>query len=107
MYLCSNFHRRPEIVIEPGETSETRFHIDTDPLGMIGGFRVKEGRFKLILSEPRWIRNLEFKAPPVSIEIRRAPGQDLSPRIVNFAVGDNRLIAVRVTCPSSESQREY
>ncbi len=77
----------------PGDEITSEFTIHTDPSeSMTSGYIVPDGRFVLSRGE---IPNVLVRGSPITIEIRRRPGEYVGPRILWMGMFQDRLVLHR------------
>lgn len=93
MSICGTpLANAPPIILEPSQTHECWFYIDTDPLEDAGGVIVKQGRYTLHFTDLIHRLNIPTECDPVPIVIESG---DDSLRIVRWFAGGKRLVVVR------------
>ncbi|MGD8452108.1 MAG: hypothetical protein PVJ57_09845 [Phycisphaerae bacterium] len=83
------------VVLMPGKRTETLFSIETDPLSAGVAILLDDGSYDLYVPDMEERLSIPTECPPVRIEVRTEPDQDLSPRITSFDAGGSRLVVVR------------
>ncbi|MBI4585448.1 MAG: hypothetical protein HY717_15655 [Planctomycetes bacterium] len=85
----------PPIHIDAFESFEGSFQIDTDPLADLGGFDLIEGVYRLTCLHFLEKRSGRIHITNAPIQVRSASRQKLEDRIIHFAAGGSRLVALR------------
>ncbi len=94
-FICGGVGQNPPIQIEAFKSYEGSFEIDTDPLKEYGGFILTDGAYQLTCLHflEKHPGRLQIHGAP--IQVRYGNRQKLEERIIHFAAGGSRLVALR------------
>lgn len=96
MFICHTFvGNLPPVVLQPGESHQAQFAIETDPLSIAGAVLLADGSYELFVHDLSDRLNIPTLCRAASVEVQTGPEQDLGPRIIHFDVGGGRLVVVR------------